>query len=628
MKSKRFYFPLLVSVMLAAMMLVGLTACTDNTDNPAPTPEENGTVIEQPTEDVVTRVFNQPVALLGAQSELAELLIKRCENLKDAIDDNTKVVLLNSEAIGSLPAETKQALREAYDRNAFIIVFKPLKEIVNNFFKDIEKDEEEDVDENDTNRILLAFDKYDVVGFNKHGDRLFLEKLFEPGTHINSFIEEDENGNVSSFNEEVNNTPPTNYTKGQCVEAVVDLLKKLYERPAATRNGNSENKEYVLTFLKTWKLDEEEWLKATYPEAEAVLTTTVYIESAFNFSLEDPTKGDDYYCIKVNSSFPANKFFLKDSEYVGGGLYYTHWGYTAIDHKSTFTWAANQGKMEMLESSPQTSREQGEVSTTTGFDIELTGHGGWSQDGGAEASGEFAFGYNHSETESWSISDVTLLREDDPHEETNSASDYAWHYKLTEPYFNNDGSRGKICHMPPIGRSTINYTQSMLIRVKDSRDNESDMTITDTVYNKIRKLAHQLCFATKSDNKKDQEFKYLVSVNLKKYHPCRSVGHYRVICNNIANYAEYETVKRGLSDNSITFKEMLDTNYFLNAKTQKKLKAKVNEEWDGVCDRLKSVTLPYVNNTYRFQLYDENKAQPACSKVLVVNSGGTITIEE
>lgn len=115
---------------------------------------------------------------------------------------------------------------------------------------------------------------------------------------------------------------------------------------------------------------------------------------------------------------------------------------------------------------------------------------------------------------------------------------------------------------------------------------------------------------------------------MKKYHPCRSVGHYRAICNNIANYAEYETIKRGLSDNSITFKEMLDTNYFLNAKTQKKLKAKVNEEWDGVCDRLKSVTLPYAKNTYRFQLYDENKAKPACSKVLVVNSGGTITIEE
>ena len=537
MNIKKIKFMLLASVMLAA---TAVTSCTTN-DNPVSQTDEqsDGDILTPPTEDVVLTQLSLPTAFLGSeQSKIIQLLQKRCSNVTTTVNEDTKVIMINTDLIGTFSDEEKQQLRDAYDRNAFFVVHKPLKEIVNSFYNDIQRDIE-DTDDSD----VMSLDDFNLVGFNKHGDRFFLEHLL-PNNHTETsyILDDDEGAEEQIVTEETEPKMPSEHTIGLCAEAFVQMLNRAYAQHSQTRASSSGSMAPCITYTSTWSIGAEKWKGVKYPAAQAVLSSLVYVESAYNFSTSNPENGDDFYCVKIDNTFPANKFFVVENVYKPEkALYYNHWGYTAIENISQYTWDINQGSVQMVQSSPQTTTEQGNVSTTTGFDIGASVDGGWASGDGVNVGGSFSFGYSSSTAESWDISDVTVKQEDDISASANGASIYKWHYNLTEPYYNNNGGKGTICHVPPIGRSTIHYTQSMLIRVPKSRSNTSSMTLTANIYNKIRTIAHQRYYKTKSDNRKDKEYSYSFTIPLSNYAPDRYIGNYRVKCTDIADPTEYES---------------------------------------------------------------------------------------
>ena len=123
----------MTSMLFAAVMMAGLTACSDKNDTPVdPTPQPGGEVTEpyvEPTTDQmeVKVTYDMPTAVLGQfdENSVGAALIKRLSQTTSAIDDNTKLVLLDDNAVRTLSEDDFYKLALIYLNGGYIALQRP-----------------------------------------------------------------------------------------------------------------------------------------------------------------------------------------------------------------------------------------------------------------------------------------------------------------------------------------------------------------------------------------------------------------------------------------------------------------------------------------------------------------------
>ena len=123
----------MTSMLFAAVMMAGLTACSDKNDTPVdPTPQPGGEVTEpyvEPTTDQmeVKVTYDMPTAVLGQfdENSVGGALVKRLSQTTSAIDDNTKLVLLDDNAVRTLSEDDFYPLALIYLNGGYIALQRP-----------------------------------------------------------------------------------------------------------------------------------------------------------------------------------------------------------------------------------------------------------------------------------------------------------------------------------------------------------------------------------------------------------------------------------------------------------------------------------------------------------------------
>ena len=128
----------MTSMLFAAVMMAGLTACSDKNDTPVdPTPQPGGEVIDpyvEPTTDQmeVKVTADMPTAVLGQfdENSVGAALIKRLLQTTNAIDDNTKLVLLDDNAARTISEDDFYSLALIYLNGGYIALQRPTLGVV------------------------------------------------------------------------------------------------------------------------------------------------------------------------------------------------------------------------------------------------------------------------------------------------------------------------------------------------------------------------------------------------------------------------------------------------------------------------------------------------------------------
>ena len=128
----------MTSMLFAAVMMAGLTACSDKNDTPVdPTPQPGGEVTEpyvEPTDDQleVKVTADMPTAVLAQfdDNSVGGALVKRLSQTTSAIDDNTKLVLLDDNAARTLSKDDFYTLALIYLNGGYIALQRPTLGVV------------------------------------------------------------------------------------------------------------------------------------------------------------------------------------------------------------------------------------------------------------------------------------------------------------------------------------------------------------------------------------------------------------------------------------------------------------------------------------------------------------------
>jgi len=121
----------IATMLLAATMMAGFSACSDNNDNSdSPTPSgEASEPYEEPTTDQleVKVTYDMPTAVLSSfnDNSVGAALIKRLSKTTSTIDDNTKLVLLDGSLVKSLTEADYYLMARVIMNGGYVALHRP-----------------------------------------------------------------------------------------------------------------------------------------------------------------------------------------------------------------------------------------------------------------------------------------------------------------------------------------------------------------------------------------------------------------------------------------------------------------------------------------------------------------------
>ena len=118
----------MATMLLAAAMMAGFSACSDDDLPPSDLEEETETYVEPTTDQLEVKVTADiPTAVLGQfdENSVGGALVKRLSQTTSAIDDNTKLVLIDFNHIESLTEDDFNPMALAYLNGGYIALQRP-----------------------------------------------------------------------------------------------------------------------------------------------------------------------------------------------------------------------------------------------------------------------------------------------------------------------------------------------------------------------------------------------------------------------------------------------------------------------------------------------------------------------